>query len=266
MDCSGAVSFADLEAKEAQRFSRMLLELESRLYTPVATLDGQQAIVIEQNNTRHYYSEGYDANYECVSDSEIRQWQKTSLPNMSYLRIEGCGMRLPILDRREDNVSAAIPRDSDMDVNRDNFVEDLDSIGKLNDDLFVCGKSIAAPAGFKLNGTIETVDDSEYFAVHGILQEYIEYSGEPHPNNKEQTTVDNEQGLVDPQESQKEEVLSSMMDAIWPDIVHALKPLISDVLNAARDNNIPYKVDQTPPVQVDEYGGGGFDFASDDGW
>ena len=264
MECGGAVSFADLEAKEAQRFTRILSELESRLYTPVEAQEVKKEAPVELDNTRQYYSEGYDANYECVSDSEIRQWQKTSLPSLAYLRVEGRGMRLPV---SEESASAVLFRDNDMDLNKDNFIEDLDTIGKLNDDLFICGKAIVAPAGFKLNcNNTDPANDGEYFAVHGILQEYIEYSGEPHPENKEQAAVDCEQSMVDPQESQKVEVLSSMVDAIWPDIVQALKPLISDVLNAARNNNIPLKVDQTPPAPVDEYGGGGFDFASDDEW
>lgn len=262
IDCAGAVSFAELEAKEAHRFSKLLAEVEDRLYTPCASNIVNERHP-EKDNIRQYYSEGYDANYESVGDIEIRQWQRTSCPNMIYIRAEGCGINVP--KGRDEFSNTTFPCDNETE--RKHFVDDMDSISKLNDDLFICGKSIVAPAGFTPHHMRTTsIGGSEYVASHGILQEYIEYSGDHHSVCIDSIPINNEQCVLGPQDSQKEEVLSSMVDAIWPDIVHALKPLITDVLTAARENNIPYQVNQTPIVPVEEYEDGGFDFASDSEW
>lgn len=257
-DRGGAVSFADLERQEADRFARLLAEVDDRLYTPVAPASVVAPTdLTEDDGVRRYYSEGYEANYEGVSDEEIRQWQQNSF---SYLRVEGIGLKV----RPADRSSLELSLKRDEEENNEHVFEELDGLPSQDVDLVICGRSIAPPSGYTFATPVEDYGSTEeYFAQHGILQEYFEY------NDGEERNTDKSDALHGPLESQKEEVLTSMMDAIWPDIVHALRPLISDVLTAARDNNIPYKVDQIPAPPVNEYGeegGGEFDFASDDGW
>lgn len=167
------------------------------------------------------------------------------------------------------NLESSFKRDDTED--KEHVFQEIDGLPSQDDGLVICGRSVAPPKGFTFARPVAEDEGptEEYFAQHGILQEYIEYIGDEHRQEKTGTTQDSH--TLDPAGSQKEEVLASMMDAIWPDIVQALRPLVMDVLNAAKDNNIPYKVDQSPTPLVNEYGeeeegGGGFDFASDDGW
>lgn len=260
----GAVSFADLERQEADRFARLLAEVDDRLYTPLAP--ASKAVPTEQreeDGVRRYYSEGYEANYEGVSDDEIRQWQQSSF---SYLRVEGTGINVKSTDLP--HPESLFKRDDSED--KEHIFQELDGLPSQDHGLVMCGRSVAPPNGYTFAKPIAEDEGptEEYFAQHGILQEYIEYNGEERSHEKTNTVLDFH--TLDPAESQKEEVLATMMDAIWPDIVQALRPLVTDVLTAAKDNNIPYKVDQSPAPLLNEYGdeggGGGFDFASDDGW
>lgn len=124
---------------------------------------------------------------------------------------------------------------------------------------------VAAPSTItstELNTPTVVEDEGEVIAQHGILQEYIDYSGVSTTTGTGEATA---QKIPSPSESNREEIVSSMMDAVWPEVVDALKPLILKVLVAAKENNIPHVVDQSAAVKS-AYGGEDGDFGGDDFW
>ena len=253
----GNVSFAALEKVEAERFSKMLQNLDDKMYSEV--LPSTESQPNDNSKTRNYYSEGYDANYETIGTDEIKQWQQSSF---SFLRATG------------ENIWNGIGKDKELqydheeqqELNNDHYFESLDDIlpGKqLNmENLQITGHAVIfhptiGTGGNDFKSTNEEDEVEEVFASHGILEDYITYNGE---DSLHEICEVNE--LVSPSSSMREEVIESMLDAIWPELVSSMKPLIREVLLAAKEHNIPYNVEQ---VSKEEEDGGGFDFASDDG-
>lgn len=264
----GEMSFAALEKAEAEKFTVALLDLDQRLCTAVQLSIKQPGDTIEIHDTfPKYYSEGYDANHEGVGDEEIVQWQRGAL---TFLRVEGTA--IPLQTTPHTDTSASHGPDIAL-TNDQYYVEDLDMLPQVDENiqsLVVVGKSmtisnLAAPVPCKNNHTNTELatdeEEGEYIAQHGILQEYVDYSGvgcDAEDSGAIQSTAS-------PSDSNRDEIVSSMMDAVWPGVVEAMKPLIYNVLRAAKENNIPYTVDQLQAVKSDcEFEDG--EFGGDDFW
>jgi hypothetical protein len=274
-DIGGAFSFADMEAREATRFADSLRSLDSRMYTEILSSGAiaKKKTGDDDERTMNYYSEGYEANYEAVEDAELLQWQKSSF---KFLNITGQALPLPFnnttdIGRYLDSEVASV------DPTKNNYIEATDTAQHFTDhkvdNLAIVGKRIkiccttyGSPSGFACNGEAE--EDEEIIVSHGILEEVIVANA----GHDDRTDADEEDGTAPrPETSVRAEVLASMVDTIWPDVVAAMKPLIHDVLVAAKENNIPYAVDQAPAKAKAGEGmdyEGGFGFASDDdgGW
>lgn len=52
--------------------------------------------------------------------------------------------------------------------------------------------------------------------------------------------------------SQQEEILSALVDTVWPDIVDSLVPLVERVLKCADDCNISYNADAECTMAQDD--------------
>ena len=322
------LTFEKLEKEEAAKSTKSLLDIDDRLYSPLGNdVTLNPAIDAEPNdNTRRYYSEGYEANYEGVEDSEIRQWQRSPF---NFLRVTGRSLQLPTKNLQlafpPNKISSQLTKDihSESDPY---FVEIMDGILprlEENDylgELVVTGKAIFQQNVFDettvmktknpsvIYGAVIDTGDNDYhivnsdhpqfasslcsqslecedevLAMDGILEEYLEYSGESVTISEETTDQKGNTnldvagggsgcgGCVEPSASKRDEVISSLVDAIWPDVVQSMVPLIKKVLIAARENNIPHVVQQQEStVESEGRGSGGFDFNSDygddDGW
>jgi hypothetical protein len=276
-EVGGAFSFADMEAREATRFTDSLRSLDNRMYTEIRSPDA--IVKKKQDNderTMNYYSEGYEANYETVEDAEVLQWQKS---DFKFLRVTG--QALPVSHGN----SAEIGRYTDspvasLDPSR-NYIESTDTVPHFTDhqldNLTIVGKRITIgchasanantlPAACAYKADVSE-EEEEIFVSHGILEEVLEFSA----GHDDVADMDEDGAVPSPETSVRTEVLASMVDTIWPDVVAAMKPLIHDVLVAANDSNIPYAVDQAPAKAKAGEGmdyDRGFGFASDDdgGW
>jgi hypothetical protein len=255
--CEMGISFAELEQAEAARLSGALVTTEERLHRPVectkAThLEPPPAEEVERN----YYSEGYDANYDGVDDAELLRWQKM----FSFVTVTGSRLGC----RTE-------PPDAFFDENAalhetQNYLKPITDVPPAVDSglngLVVLGKTMMI-GHMQSSAVLATYseEEEEIFAIDGTLEEYLELNQEDGIRLNQCETDDSA-----PVEFVREEVVSSMLDAIWPDLVAAMRPLVHNVLKAAAENNIPYALDQTA---TSEPAGGGESWAmdgSDDGW
>lgn len=123
------VSFAALEKAEAEKFTTALVDLDSRLCTPVQTTTSVQNSLTTRDNFPKYYSEGYDANHEGVEDSEILQWQRGAF---TYMRVEGNAISLPSDTLHPQSASSFGGQDIPL-ANEQHFVEDLDILPRAAD-------------------------------------------------------------------------------------------------------------------------------------
>lgn len=266
---SNEMTFAALEKAEAEKFTSSLLEIDKRLYTSIGSDSQVDKTVSDGDCFPKYYSEGYDANYEGVEDVELIQWQRGAF---QYLRCEGKAMMLPTVTKK-DNMCTKPTHTQDISVDNDqHYIDELGCLPRADDgiqNLAVIGKAMSIPKILipnERNSTIEAAkdenDEEEIIAQHGILQEYVDYSGVCVAAADDGSS---ESDTLNPPESNREEIVSSMMDAVWPDVVKAMKPFIYKVLVTAKENNIPYEVDQRA-VAKSEYADDGDDFGGDGFW
>jgi hypothetical protein len=293
----GEVSFAKMEQLEAEKSSKSLLDIDERLFTPLQPhLSISGAAEKIEPNKREYYSEGYDANYEGVDDAEIRMWQRNKF---HYMRVQGKQI-LPAVDAPSEvdkydiRFTGPEPKFSETIINEEHYFDAVGAITMVDNlhyaDLVVVGKKCELSE--RPNGLYPSEMDAhnEGCTIHGVLEEYIEYraadedlssaaSHVPHSSLSSQSNGVHVIGSSanGPAESQRDEVVSCLVDAVWPDIVSAMRPLVHQVLASAAERGVPYKIDRSQEkTEVHgsdpEYGegfvggGGDFGFASDDDW
>ena len=87
----------------------------------------------------------------------------------------------------------------------------------------------------------EVGDDDELPIVHGVLEEVVEVNNEDILAPWRGIAADNmEQAAeadgvpIEPNASKRAEVVSILTDALWPDVVQALRPLVRRVVEASR--------------------------------
>jgi hypothetical protein len=283
------MTFANLEKREAEKSSKSLMDIENKLYSPLAKEATPRAPEADAGDpyNRRYYSEGYEANYEGVEDEEIRQWQGA----FQYLRVAGC--RVPGGGGLAGDGFADAGADTDgfirrAEVDSRYFVEGLPSgAGWVEDStgLLLCGHAatLHPPVhSYAARGAVDGAGgegwpqedaeegEGEYLARQGLLEEYIEYHTDPLGAHAGDETTASEAGMglgaVEPGASKREEVVCAMADTLWPDVVTAMQPLIVKVLAAAKEGNIPHQIERERDEESRPALAAGFDFASDDGW
>ena len=209
------ISLEDLEKKESAKLSTALTQLDDRLYSEISepTKSGQHPK--KQQAIREYYSEGYNANYDGVEDKEVREWQQSSF---SYLRVTGKKSSYC------DDIASVTRADSFGKISTDVIIPDSQFIEPVNimpptsdhvkNDLVIVGQRI----NILQKPVVTEEEDEEILAIHGTLIETIEYSALR--SNITGSEINQEQ---EPEILIKEEVLATMLDAIWPDVVTALR-------------------------------------------
>lgn len=71
----GGMTFDMVESYEVSRTLQLLNKSEDRLFD-LSLQPTPKAKAPENDYDRQYYSEGYEANYECADDTEILRWQR----------------------------------------------------------------------------------------------------------------------------------------------------------------------------------------------
>lgn len=249
-------SFADLEKREAAKLCHSLGQLDDRIYTEVGTVFPVTQGDNDDDLQRNYYSEGYDANYEGVDDKELMQWQHA----FSYIRV--CGTATGVDNQTKDDAGDDNAHMGGVDPRDQHIVERVDEVCGLPDfnGLMIRGQRLISIHTAHSGAQLAVEEDEEIIMSHGVLEEPLVVDATPDSLPLEGTTED----MVSAEASLRDQVVAEMVDAIWPDLVNAYKPLIRNVLIAAKEQGLPYRLDQSAPVEKAEDEFGGFGFASDE--
>lgn len=285
-------SVAALTAKEAVKIELALKALEQQLFEPVedVKLQPEEVDVSERVSEgvgeRDVYKDyvhsamaGYSAHTEEVTDDEARLWQK----QFPYIMVRGEAMLEldPDYEERgsdnEDDMEGtsfhSIPNNQGIATSEvKDSGGDMMAIGGGDDapELRVCGVAlsvgIATDENSGENNNDEGEDNEEVLYSDGQLEETLFVDVRP-PDAKCEKSVDDIFTSIEPIQCQQAEVINSLVDVIFPDIVNiALKPLIEKVVQAGRDHNIQYCAEEDQELEHEQEMDTGDDcvFFSDD--
>jgi len=239
-----------------------LIDVNDGIFAPLPSTEESEVecaqssgVALEQNYPR-YYSEGYDATHDSVDEKEISQWRN----NFNCLRIVGTGVSTDRTTIHEVTVDEGLllTTAAQTCAEDDWFVDNIgiESSGHVRaldsqDSLVVMGKAVTIHS-HHTTGSHETCMDEDYFCYsEGVLEDYLICNAEdqfshdfippPISNAKNKKTSLSLPPMsyecVSPSTSIKEELVASLIDMLWPDVVDALKPIVKAVLNVAQDNN-----------------------------
>ena len=217
-------SFEQFSKKEAISSAALLQQISDKLNgKPIQA----QPESMDDSSTRGYYSEGYDANYIAVSDKELASWQN----NFYFISILGqsivTNLNLPENGNTHDELEL-------RKVVSDGPYFDVVTDSREDLKLFIEGRSILPS---EINACLP-LKDEEVLAVDGQLEEtFILHTDHDISHGQLATkalaTHIPTETCLSPSTSMKVEVISSLVDAIWPDVVNAMQPLIDDILTVA---------------------------------
>jgi hypothetical protein len=243
-DGFGAVDgFARIALREAERTSEALSTLEARLYS--ARLEDDQvpetdSVKMPADEFRRFETMGYSAHTDNVEEHEIRDWQRA----FTYLRVEGkcC---LPKSNQESEELygegvqfvhaplvaqaAATVPMDDEMSAS-----------------LSVVGRHIEPTLAE--TRTADQEEHEEVFASHGILEELLEVDYSPCEEAGTGVNADGVEEIVcgdpiSPRAARRSEVVSILADAVWPEIVESLRPLVRKIVSESRAANLKYPTD-----------------------
>jgi hypothetical protein len=116
--------------------------------------------------------------------------------------------------------------------------------------------------------TAATTGDGNVDCVHGVLEELIAVDTGPgpgEPGGPAATSSDDPDALPSPRTSQRDEVVSLLLDAVWPEVVDAVRPLVHAVGRVCRERGITYEdVEDDEDADAGGGGGGGWVESDDD--
>lgn len=261
---NGAFSFEDIGRREALKTTQALKDIDELLLAErIPTIDKADCDNTENildndelnfTHYRRYESNGYDAHSESVDQKEILSWQL----GFSYLCVRGTGISIqkeknsiinddiygdfyPVNATTNTNINTNDSSTEDIGVKIVNSSSSSSSVLKhedINDatlcDLVIIGEKI------KIATVNKDIDDN-IDETNGIVDELIAINMIPNSHdNKLENEKSNNLDDFDPQNVRREEIVSLLLDAIWPEVVEILKPLIKKVINISKVNNIQY--------------------------
>ena len=229
-------SFENIGKMEAAKTLSALHDIEEQLaantvhsevdasITPPGSVTGQDSPF---EHYRRMESNGYDAHSESVDEKEILSWQSA----FSYLSLKGerlmaAGTQaeskgrdgcffLTTSDIKSDNpASSSRFRDAD-------FVRDLVIVGE------------------KCNISEAVKNSSDVDISHGTLEDLIAvHTHTPIDGVDNTDTFGNDE--ISPLLSKRAEIVSLLLDALWPEVVEILEPLVRRVVEVSRAEGIQY--------------------------
>ena len=287
-------SVAALTAKEASKIELALKDLEDLLFIPVPA---QEPSVIVETEERDVYRDymlsaavGYSAHTEEVAKEEVALWQS----QFSYLHVQGEAMLELNPDYEEDNINQ---REEDLSLpdgsffhpmtpanltHDDNEVKNTAEKGSDPLDLRVSGISIAPLSRCRReDGSVspqkqrlleEDEEEGEILFAEGQFEETLHVDkGMPSMcPSSDNRNGDEIYTSIEPIHCQQAEVINSLVDVIFPDIVKfALRPFVASVVRAGREHNARFVAEEELPhdsVHGQEEGcEDGMFFSGDDG-
>ena len=267
-------AFQQLEQRQAVRLLSSIADVSNRIYAPPASSDMKSAQPAACPMGPIYYSQGDDATHDSVDERELSQWRN----NFHWLRVVGTGTTIACAEETANFGLLTAARTCAED---EWYVDDVDSedpVGGVDpkESLVVTGKSCT----LHHHPNMMSIDEDFCDSSDGILEEYLECNDEDadrldlmaNPSklkcNKISASLYEPYDSVSPSTSIKEEVVASLIDMIWPDVVSALKPIVQKVLAVAQENCIPANIKSNDLVlsgnERNSGDGDGFLFAEGD--
>lgn len=260
MNC--VFSFENIGKIEAAKTLVALNEIEEQLtakavpskvdasISPFGSATGQDSPF---EHYRRMESNGYDAHSESVNEKEVLSWQSA----FTYLSLKG--------ERLSGNpVGSKETEECFLLTTSDCKSDDLASSSSNHDgnnvqDLVIIGKKCNVSQVMELS--------SEVDVSHGTLEELIAvHSHVPTDTVDEAEAFDGD--VISPRSSKRAEIVSLLLDALWPEVVEVLKPLVRRVVEVSKAEGLQYTASsRTSEASEREYQSGNEDRMSfDDGY
>ena len=229
-------SFENIGKMEAAKTLLALHDIEEQLAancvpskvdastTPLGSITGQDSPF---EHYRRMESNGYDAHTESVDEREILSWQSA----FSYLSLKGerlIASGTPGASKGTDDYFFPAPIDSKSgNLASSSSIHDGNSI----QDLVIVGKKCYVPEVIKLSSDVDI--------SQGTLEELIAvHSGVATAGADDADTFDGDE--ISPCSSKRAEIVSLLLDALWPEVVEVLKPLVRRVVEVSRAEGLQY--------------------------
>lgn len=236
----GVFSFENIGRMEAAKTSSALLQIESLLIEPPeqsifsSENSASNATVLEDEMPFEHYrrieAEGYDAHTDGVDAKEILSWQ--------------CAF--PYFVARGEQINSIHKRAVAPGVLGDFFPTPTNNFGQQNpaeslmDGRTCTGVNDLVVEGRKCYIFIRN-DSSEVNIADGILEELIAVHLSPNDSpSAGDKNEDYETNLPSPHYARREEIVSLLLDALWPEVIEVCRPLVQKVVEVSRRENITY--------------------------
>ena len=261
-----------LNQREVDKTALALSQLEEKLYGGVSTVQEDEAPEVE-DEYRRFEAAGYSAHTDSVEAREIQDWQRA----FPYLRVEGKSLtskRQGPFDGSSDDIEGVqvVPMPADTSTRMDLQPPLDDHPLQEGGSLAVVGSRCPISRVTRVPNDSEEGasecqgEEEEIFAQHGILEELLLVDSRPsqHPEsapapasalapvpaldpdhahtqsqNKDFAAIISSDP-VSPHLARRAEVVSILADAVWPDLVAELRPLVQRVVRASRAVGLQY--------------------------
>jgi hypothetical protein len=253
----GVFSFENIGRMEAAKTSSALLQIENLLLQPnVQSIasgnnSASSALVVEEEMPFEHYrrieSEGYDAHCERVDMKEVLSWQ-SAFPYFAARGGKICPTHEP---------SAPIGHLGDFFPTLTNNFEQKNA-GSIIYGRTCTGINDLVVEGRKCNISERCNDRSEVNITDGILEELIAVHVSSDDPSAAHESEDNAVNLPSPHFARREEIVSLLLDALWPEVIEVCKPLVQKVVEVSRRENITYDKGKIIADENDDNSEGGY--------
>ena len=255
-------SFENIGKIEAAKTLVALNEIEEQLtakavpnkvdasISPLGSVTGQDSPF---EHYRRMESNGYDAHSERVNEKEVLSWQSA----FTYLSVKG--ERLsgnPVESKGADECFLWTPSDSKSGNSASSSsTHDANSV----QDLVIVGKKCRVSEVIELSSDVDV--------SHGTLEELIAVHSHV-PTDAVDVVEAFDGDVISPRSSKRAEIVSLLLDALWPEVVEVLKPLVRRVVEVSKAVGLQYTTSsRTSEASEREYESGNEDRMSvDDGY
>jgi hypothetical protein len=229
-ECGFEESIAALNIDESKKTENAFSDIVSTLYNGME-LDTSNNNNPEQSFRGGYF--GYDAHSADVKNSELELWRK----NFKYINVVGVNV-LP-QDNSNNNLTSFNPIYDD--TSRYNSMNIFNASHSDNTLLAVVGTA----AKLHPQPYILASDNQEIFEQNGILEEIIAID----ISNDEEIGLSTDSAYCDsslePSQVHHMEVMNSLFDVIWSNVVEKLHPLVEQVVEIGTTHNITIDLNES---------------------
>lgn len=218
-------SMIEINKREAFETQTAIIEIYDKLH--FRDKYKNDTSIILKADTPQYYSRGYEAHSEPVSDIELSSWRN----NFCYIGLTGSK-----ISSNEDIVNSSFQYMSKHD-------EPVYSIDNGDTNLQVIGK--------KMKIGLYADNSEEILAIHGVLDETISIN--VLEDNYQHDKI-NMFDSIDPSDVERVDVINSLFDVVWPSVVSSLRPLIEKVVDTAIENGIEISPETNNQMNEDSDG------------